>query len=152
MTTPKEMGIDAPGPGEPSLLRLEAGVAGVLARKAAIGSVSTDRATETVTDVQASSSDSFIGAAKRHCPRTNLQENPGIGWFGKLSEAEQRKRNARLLYDFEVECRRPGWGDAAFVYDEEKDLFRWTDGRFAFSREHTDWALLRKRGRLRGWE
>jgi hypothetical protein len=33
----------------------------------------------------------------------------------------------------------------AFVYDGERDLFRWTDGRFAFSREHADWALLRKR-------
>jgi hypothetical protein len=51
-----------------------------------------------------------------------------------------------------VECRRQGWGDPACVFDEEKDLFRWTDGRFAFSREHADWALLRKRGRLKGWE
>jgi hypothetical protein len=41
-------------------------------------------------------------------------------------------------------------GDPAFVYDEEKDLFRWVDGRFAFSREHANWDLLRKRGRLRG--
>jgi hypothetical protein len=45
----------------------------------------------------------------------------------------QRKRKALLLYDFEVECRRQGWGDHAFAYDEEKDPFRWTDGRFAFS-------------------
>jgi hypothetical protein len=36
------------------------------------------------------------------------------------------------------------------VYDEEKDLFRFTDGRFAFSREHADWALLSKRGRMEG--
>jgi hypothetical protein len=75
-----------------------------------------------------------------------------MGWFGKRSETEQRTRKARLLYDFEVECREQGWGDPAFVYDEEKDLFRWTDGRFAFSREHADWELLRKRGRLRGYE
>jgi len=73
-----------------------------------------------------------------------------MGWFGKLSATERRKRNARLLYDFEVECRRQGWGDPAFVYDEGKDLFRFTDGRFAFSREHDDWDLLRKRGRLKG--
>jgi hypothetical protein len=32
------------------------------------------------------------------------------------------------------------------VYDEEKDLFRFTDGRFAYSREHADWGLLRERG------
>jgi hypothetical protein len=50
---------------------------------------------------------------------------------------------ARLRYDFKIECREQGWGDPAFVYDEEKDLFRWTDGRFAFSREHADWKLLR---------
>ena len=36
------------------------------------------------------------------------------------------------------------------IYDEEKDLFRFVDGRFAFSREHGDWALLRKRGRVKG--
>jgi hypothetical protein len=43
-------------------------------------------------------------------------------------------------------------GDPAFVHDEERDLFRWTDDRFAFSREHADWELLRKRGRLKEWE
>ena len=41
-------------------------------------------------------------------------------------------------------------GDPALVYDEEKDLFRFIDGLFAFSREHADWRLLRKRGRLSG--
>ena len=71
----------------------------------------------------------------------------GGGFFG-----QRRRTLARTYYDFEMECRCQGWGDPAFVYDEEKDLFRWTDGRFAFSREHADWALLRKRGRLRGWE
>ena len=77
----------------------------------------------------------------------------GKGFFGRrLSGAERRKILARTYYDFEVECRRQGWGDPAFVYDEEHDLFLFTDGRFAFSREHADWALLRKRGRLRGWE
>ena len=51
----------------------------------------------------------------------------------KRSVAEKRRMRAKLLYDFEVECRRQDWGDPAFVYDEERDLFRWTDGRFAFS-------------------
>jgi hypothetical protein len=69
-----------------------------------------------------------------------------MGWFEKRGESDLRKNRARTLYDFEVECRRQGWGDPAFVYDEERDLFRWTDGRFAFSREHADWVLLRKRG------
>jgi hypothetical protein len=46
--------------------------------------------------------------------------------------------------------RKVGWGAPAYVHDEEQGLFRFRDGRFAFSREHADWALLRKRGRLRG--
>jgi len=46
-----------------------------------------------------------------------------------------------------MESRKVGWGDPALVYDEEKDLFRFRDGHFAFSREHADWELLRKRGR-----
>jgi hypothetical protein len=37
---------------------------------------------------------------------------------------------------------------ALFYYDEENDLFRFRDGRFAFSREWADWVLLRKRGRM----
>ena len=39
-----------------------------------------------------------------------------------------------------------------FIYDEERELFRFRDGRFAVSREHANWALLRKRGRLKEWE
>jgi hypothetical protein len=50
----------------------------------------------------------------------------------------------------EMESRKLGWSDPALVCDEEKELFRFTDGRFAFSREHRDWALLRKRGRIKG--
>ena len=74
------------------------------------------------------------------------------GLFGRRrSETERRRALAHTYYDFEAECREQGWGDPAFVYDEEHDLFCFTDGRFAFSREHADWALLKKRGRLRGW-
>ena len=46
----------------------------------------------------------------------------------------------------EMESRKVGWGDPALVYDEQRDLFRFTDGRFAFSRDHADWALLRLAG------
>jgi hypothetical protein len=73
-------------------------------------------------------------------------------WPLRRPETEKRRIAARLLYDFKVECREQGWGDPAFVYDDEKDHFRFTDGRFVFSREHADWALLRKRGRLKGRE
>ena len=71
-------------------------------------------------------------------------------WAKRRSETEQRRMCAELLYDLEVEFRKVGWGDPALVYDEEKDLFRFTDGRFAFSKEHADWELLRKRGRIQG--
>jgi hypothetical protein len=54
-----------------------------------------------------------------------------------------------LRYDLEMESHKVGWQDPALVYDEE-DLFRFTDGRFAFSRDHVDWELLRKRGRMKG--
>ncbi len=64
--------------------------------------------------------------------------------------SEQRKRDAALRYDLEMESRKVGWGDPALVYDKEKDLFRFRDDRFAFSLEHADWALLRKRGRMKG--
>ena len=70
-------------------------------------------------------------------------------WVRKLSVSEQRKRDAELHYELEMEFRKVGWGDPALIYDEEKDLFRFTDGRFAFSREHADWQLLRKRGRMK---
>jgi hypothetical protein len=42
------------------------------------------------------------------------------------------------------------WGDPALVCNADKVLFRWTDGSFAFSRDHADWELLRKLGRLKG--
>ena len=64
--------------------------------------------------------------------------------------SEQRKRDAALHYDLAMESRKVGWGDPALVYDEEQDLFRFRDGRFAFSREHADWTLLRKRSRAKG--
>jgi hypothetical protein len=62
----------------------------------------------------------------------------------------QRKRDAALRYYLEMESRKLGWGDPALVYDEENDLFRFTGGHFAFSREHADWELLRKRGTMKG--
>jgi hypothetical protein len=44
-----------------------------------------------------------------------------------------------------MESHKLGWGDPALVY-EERDLYRFRDGRFAFSCEHADWGLLRERG------
>jgi hypothetical protein len=51
----------------------------------------------------------------------------------RRSEKEQRRMDAELLYDFEMEARRQGFlKDPALVYDEEHDLFRFRDGKFAF--------------------
>jgi len=63
--------------------------------------------------------------------------NERAPWAKRRSE--QRKRDAALRYSLEMESRKVGWGDSALVYDQEKDLFRFRDGRFAFSRDHADW-------------
>ena len=72
----------------------------------------------------------------RHCPPEHPEDNASVDertpWAKRRSETEQRRMDAALLYDLEVEFRKVGWGDPALVYDEEKDLFRFTDGRFAF--------------------
>jgi hypothetical protein len=77
--------------------------------------------------------------------RVDYERTP---WAKRRSE--QRKSNAALGYYLEMESRKVGWQDSALVYDEEKDLFRFTDGSFAFSRDHADWVLLRKRSRMKG--
>ena len=67
----------------------------------------------------------------------------------QCSASEQRKRHAALRYDLEMESRKVGWGDPALVFDEEKALFRFRDGRFAFSHNRADWELLRERERMK---
>ena len=60
------------------------------------------------------------------------------------SDQERRRRRANALYEFEMVLREEGISD--FVYDEEKDLFRFPDGSFAFSRQYADVELLQERG------
>jgi hypothetical protein len=48
--------------------------------------------------------------------------NERAPWAKRRSE--QRKRDAALRYDLEMEFRKVGWGDPALVYDEDKDLFQ----------------------------
>ena len=60
------------------------------------------------------------------------------------SYQQRRRRRANALYEFEMLLREEGISD--FVYDEEKDLFRFPDGRFAFSRQYADVELLQERG------
>ncbi len=49
-----------------------------------------------------------------------------------------------MLYELEMQLVEEGYSD--FVYDGEKDLFRFKDGRFAFSRTQADVKLLEQRG------
>ena len=74
--------------------------------------------------------------------------NERAPWAKRRSE--QRKRDAALRYYLEMESRKVGWGDPALVYDEERERFRFVDGKFAFSREYADWELLRRRDRMKG--
>ena len=60
------------------------------------------------------------------------------------SDRERRRRRSLALYEFEMALREEGLSD--FVYDEENDLLRFPDGRFAFSKEWADVDLLQKRG------
>ena len=60
------------------------------------------------------------------------------------SDRERRRRRVNALYEFEMLLREEGISD--FVYDEDKDLFRFPDSRFAFSREWADIKLLQERG------
>jgi hypothetical protein len=61
-----------------------------------------------------------------------------------IPPAELQRRQAEALYEIEMLFREAGISD--FVYDEEKDLFRFPDCRFAFSRTHADLKLLEERG------
>jgi len=60
------------------------------------------------------------------------------------SDRERRRRRANALYEFEMVLREEGLSD--LVYEEGEDLFRFADGRFAFSREWADVDLLQERG------
>jgi hypothetical protein len=60
-----------------------------------------------------------------------------------IPPAELRRLHAKSLYETEMLFCEEGLSD--FVYDEENDLFRFQDGRFAFSRTHADLKLLEER-------
>ena len=58
--------------------------------------------------------------------------------------ATLQRRRAKALYETEMAFRDERFAD--FVYDDERNLFRFEDGRFAFSRTQADIALLEERG------
>ena len=65
-------------------------------------------------------------------------------WRRSGSDREQGRRQAEALYELELALRAEGISD--FIYDEKNDLFRFPDGRFAFSKEWVDVKALQKRG------
>src|ERR687890_87582 len=82
------------------------------------------------------------GLSRRGEMRGSGSDRRAMRRFG--SDQERRRRRANALYVFEMMLREEGISD--FVYDEEKDLLRFPDGRFAFSREWADIDLLQERG------
>jgi hypothetical protein len=68
---------------------------------------------------------------------------------GSFSASEWRRRKAEALYAVETELRNNGVADERLTCDEKHGVFRFAyDGVFAFSREHANWAELRRRGML----
>ena len=53
---------------------------------------------------------------------------------------------AEDMYDVETYLAEKGGSE--FLYDEELDVFRFEDSRFAFCKEFADWDLLQERGYL----
>ena len=58
-----------------------------------------------------------------------------------LSDSEMRRRKAEMLYELETGFRAEGLLSEEFVYDEKHDLYRFSDGEFAFSREYANERL-----------
>jgi hypothetical protein len=55
----------------------------------------------------------------------------------QLSESERRRQDAQFFYQFDLLQLEEGLG-SELVYDAEREVFRFPDGRFALSREHAD--------------
>ena len=68
----------------------------------------------------------------------------------RLTEAERRADHARHMFDSEKERRdeRTG-GHPELFYDAPKDLFRFSGGTFALSRDRANWPALKEKGFFR---
>jgi len=65
-----------------------------------------------------------------------------------LTNTQGCHRAARIRCEIETALGEEGLGDPALLYDEEKDLFRFADGVFAFSGEHAIYGSELRRGLL----
>jgi hypothetical protein len=92
---------------------------------------------------------SFVGEKERpHYP----WQIPIADYFAasRLSESERRRQDAQFFYLFERLLIEEGC-ESELVYDAEREVFRFPDGRFALSREHADWAGLKAIGYFEPW-
>lgn len=79
----------------------------------------------------------------------DYSRKPPTNFTGEsLSKSECRRQSSDSLYFLETEMRRNGMADKRLLYEEERDLYHFTDGVFAFSREFANWAELKRRGML----
>lgn len=68
----------------------------------------------------------------------------------KMTKAERRADDARYMLEWEEINREEGWGGHPLLFhDEAKDLFRFSDGTFALSRERANWPVLKEKGFFR---
>lgn len=68
----------------------------------------------------------------------------------KLSEAERRREAYEDFFEMEKLCLEEEF-PSDLVYDTASDVFRFPGGAFALSREHADWAGLKRIGYFRAW-
>ena len=66
------------------------------------------------------------------------------------SEAQPRRRACEFFYDFELALLEQGC-TSQLIYDGEREVFRFADGRFVLSREHADWPSLKAIGYFDAW-
>ncbi len=75
-----------------------------------------------------------------------LHPTPYTSLMWRIPESKMRRRRAAALYELETGFREDGWPSEEFVYDAEHDLYRFADGKFAFSREYANERRLRQMG------
>jgi hypothetical protein len=63
-----------------------------------------------------------------------------------FSGSGMRSRKAAALYELEALFAEESWPSEELVCDTERDLYRFPDGEFAFSKEYANERRLRELG------
>jgi hypothetical protein len=69
----------------------------------------------------------------------------------KETEAERRADFARGRFDFWKDMMDDEMGHPLLFYDERSGFFRFSDGRFALSRDRANWPALKEVGFFSQW-